>query len=186
MTTVPGEGIGYVTVLESERKIGGARWKLSGIAQETPIAYIWARTIHCEGPGCGAQVPLMRSLWLAKKSGRSVALHMLPDSQAKQVNFELIEKKGSKWYTAGAQPVEVKSPDLDGTMRRGSATCPVCGYTTPVERVRAQFKKRQGGAADQRLDGEAEFWPADQPRGRRRPNSVARARTGTGGPASCR
>ena len=33
----------------------------------TPIAYLWARTITCEGPGCGAEVPLTRSLWLAKK-----------------------------------------------------------------------------------------------------------------------
>jgi adenine-specific DNA methylase len=39
----------------------------------TPIAYLWARTIACEGPGCGAEVPLMRSLWLAKKGERSVA-----------------------------------------------------------------------------------------------------------------
>ena len=27
-----------------------------------PIAYLWARTIRCEGPGCGVEVPLMRSL----------------------------------------------------------------------------------------------------------------------------
>ena len=27
----------------------------------TPIAYLWARTIQCEGPGCGAEVPLIRS-----------------------------------------------------------------------------------------------------------------------------
>ena len=33
----------------------------------TPIAYLWARTIKCEGPGCGAEVPLMRSLWRSKK-----------------------------------------------------------------------------------------------------------------------
>jgi adenine-specific DNA methylase len=33
----------------------------------TPIAYLWARTIICEGPGCGAEVPLMRSKWLAKR-----------------------------------------------------------------------------------------------------------------------
>jgi putative DNA methylase len=42
----------------------------------TPIAYLWARTITCEGPGCGAEVPLMRSLWLAKKESRSVALRI--------------------------------------------------------------------------------------------------------------
>ena len=36
----------------------------------TPIAYLWARTIRCEGPACGAEVPLIRSLWLAKKANR--------------------------------------------------------------------------------------------------------------------
>ena len=36
----------------------------------TPIAYLWARTITCEGPGCGTEVPLMKSLWLAKKSSK--------------------------------------------------------------------------------------------------------------------
>ena len=44
----------------------------------TPIAYLWARTIQCEGPGCGAEVPLIRSLWLAKKANRSVALQLVP------------------------------------------------------------------------------------------------------------
>ena len=47
----------------------------------TPIAYLWARTIQCEGPGCGAEVPLIRSLWLAKKTNRSVALQLLPDQR---------------------------------------------------------------------------------------------------------
>ena len=45
----------------------------------TPIAYLWARTIQCEGPGCGAEVPLLRSLWLVKKSKRSVVLKIVPN-----------------------------------------------------------------------------------------------------------
>ena len=36
-------------------------------------------------------------------------------------------------------------------MKRGSATCPCCGYTTPVARVREQLKTRHGGANDARL-----------------------------------
>jgi putative DNA methylase len=44
-----------------------------------PIAYLWARTIRCAGPGCGAEVPLIRSLWLAKKAHRSVLLHLVPN-----------------------------------------------------------------------------------------------------------
>ena len=42
----------------------------------TPIAYLWARTIKCEGPGCGAEVPLIRSLVLAGKGKRSTALSL--------------------------------------------------------------------------------------------------------------
>src|SRR5207302_9048550 len=39
----------------------------------------------------------------------------------------------------------------EGTVRRSSATCPVCGYTTPAENVRKQFLQRKGGANDARL-----------------------------------
>ena len=104
----------------------------------TPIAYLWARTITCEGPGCGAEVPLMRSLWLAKQSGRLFALRIVPDRERKLVEFELTE---------GANAQDVGG----GTVRRGSATCPICGYTTQVASVRTQLKARRGGAADARL-----------------------------------
>jgi putative DNA methylase len=104
----------------------------------TPIAYLWARTIKCEGPGCGAEVPLIRSLWLAKKGNRSVALRMLPDPARKRVDFEIIQN---------AQAKDVG----EGTVRRGSASCPVCRYTTPVISVRRQLNKRRGGTVDARL-----------------------------------
>lgn len=104
----------------------------------TPIAYLWARTIICEGPGCGAEVPLMRSLWLAKKNTRSIALKIIPKFDMKKVDFEIIEN--------------IQYKDVGkGTVLQGSATCPLCGYTTPVSRVRAQLYKRQGGAGDARL-----------------------------------
>ena len=103
-----------------------------------PIAYLWARTIGCEGPGCGAKVPLVRSLWLSKKRGRSVGMRLTPSKGGGDVDVELIQ-----------------NPNVDeanqGTVRRGSATCPCCGYTTPVASVRAQLKPRQGGAADAKL-----------------------------------
>ena len=105
----------------------------------TPIAYLWARTIRCEGAGCGAEVPLIRSLWLAKKGNRSVALKLVPNPQAKRVDFEM---------ASGGCQSPVAS---EGTVKRGSATCPCCGYTTPVKSVREQLKKRRGGAADARL-----------------------------------
>ncbi|MEQ8462236.1 DUF1156 domain-containing protein [Coleofasciculus sp. E1-EBD-02] len=104
----------------------------------TPIAYLWARTITCEGPGCGAEVPLMRSLWLAKKKNRSIALQIIPNSEHKRVDFTIIQN--------------VKAKDVgDGTVKRGSATYPCCGFTTPVASVRKQLKVRNGGADDARL-----------------------------------
>jgi adenine-specific DNA methylase len=117
----------------------------------TPIAYLWARTIVCEGPGCGAEVPLMRSLWLAKKSNRSIALQIIPKSKEKRIDFEIIEKQGKKWVLVDHPEKEIKNPNLDGTVKRGSATCPCCGFTTPVASVRIQFKARHGGADDARL-----------------------------------
>lgn len=108
-----------------------------------PIAYIWARTVTCEGPGCGTVVPLMRAPWLSKKGRNSVALELVPDRQAGRVDFRLL--KGSP----GSPLTEAQVGG--GTVRRGSATCPVCGYTTPVARVRAQLKAHRGGAADARL-----------------------------------
>lgn len=117
----------------------------------TPIAYLWARTIICEGPGCGAEVPLMRSFWLSKKSNRSTAVQLLPDPVAHRIDFALIERRDRRWVRVADPTSEIKTPTFDGTVRRGSATCPCCGYTTPVTSVRRQLKERHGGAADARL-----------------------------------
>ena len=103
-----------------------------------PIAYLWARTIHCEGPGCGVEVPLVRSLWLSKKRGRSVGIRLVPRKDRGGVVVEIVENPKA-------------SEANQGTVRRGSATCPCCGYTTPVASVRTQLKARQGGAADAKL-----------------------------------
>ncbi|MEI6075233.1 MAG: DUF1156 domain-containing protein [Verrucomicrobiota bacterium] len=119
-----------------------------------PIAYLWARTVQCEGPGCGAEVPLIRSLWLAKKANRAVALQLVPRPRAKRVDFQIIVKTKRGWLdqaeaeTTNSQPLE---PSFDGTVKRGSATCPCCGYTTPVARVREQLKQQSGGADSSRL-----------------------------------
>ncbi|MBN1568512.1 MAG: DUF1156 domain-containing protein [Acidobacteria bacterium] len=104
----------------------------------TPIAYLWARTIHCEGPGCGIEVPLIRSLWLAKRSNHSVALRLEANPGNGQVEFQIIN--------------DAKQADLgQETVRRGSAQCPFCHYTTPVASVRRQLKQQKGGANTAKL-----------------------------------
>ena len=103
-----------------------------------PIAYLWARTIRCEGPGCGAEIPLLRSLWLSKKHGRSIGMRLVPRTDRSGVEVEIV---------SNPKPAEANQ----GTVRRGSATCPCCRYTTPVASVRTQLKARRGGAADAKL-----------------------------------
>jgi putative DNA methylase len=103
-----------------------------------PLAYLWARTIRCEGPGCGAEVPLVGLLWLSRKERRRVALRYRGDRARKAVVFEIFQPRSES---------EVQPP----IVKRFSATCPVCGYTTPYARVREQIRARRGGTRNARL-----------------------------------
>jgi adenine-specific DNA methylase len=102
----------------------------------TPIAYLWARTVRCEAPNCGAEIPLVRSFWLCKKPKRKRALRykvVRPEGSPPRIEFEIFEPKS-----------EAEVPT--GTVTRARATCPVCGAVLPPERVRAQLADQRGGA----------------------------------------
>ena len=102
----------------------------------TPIAYLWARTVRCEAPDCGAEIPLMRSFWLCRKAKRKRALrHAVErvEGAPPRVAFEVFE------------PV-AESEVRGGTVTRARATCLCCGAVLPPERVRAQLAARRGGA----------------------------------------
>jgi len=145
------------------RQVDGVTWYLDGVETETPIAYLWARTILSQAPGQGkipVEVPLMRSMWLAKKAGRKQALRWVRDDKG-CIKTQTVEVN----YVTDGKPtrMKVKRPLLEvfeprkdnevegGTVARGSATCPVTGFTMKVDSVRAQLKQRRGGAADARL-----------------------------------
>ncbi len=102
----------------------------------TPIAYLWARTVRCEAPNCGAEIPLMRSFYLCKKARRKRALrHRVERSEGEppSVEFEVFEPQADR---------EVRG----GTVTRAKATCLCCGAVLPPERVRAQLAAERGGA----------------------------------------
>jgi adenine-specific DNA methylase len=71
--------------------------------------------------------------------------------EALRVGFQIIVKQRGGWVNQSEPKTKIEDPNFDGTVKRGSATCPCCGYTTPVGRVREQLKKRRGGACDARL-----------------------------------
>ncbi|CAH2571596.1 Adenine-specific DNA methylase [Planktothrix rubescens] len=127
----------------------------------TPIAYLWARTIISEAPddgtGIPVEVPLMRSLWLAKKASRYKALRWVRDASG-IVQTETLEVTYADGVTRKVRRplLEIFEPKSEkevekGTVARGSGTCPVTGFTTPVASTRRQLKIRKGGANDARL-----------------------------------
>ena len=140
---IPRHGLG----LADELRQAGAEIKAKAEAEladlypkdpdgATPIAYLWARTVRCEAPNCGAEIPLMRSLWLCKKPNRKRALRAKVKREggsAPQVEFEVFEPDSER---------EV----ANGTVARAKATCLCCGAVLPPDRVRAQLADQRGGA----------------------------------------
>jgi len=101
-----------------------------------PIAYLWARTVRCEAPNCGAEIPLMRSFWLCRKAERRRALRAKVSRPAKgvpHVDFEIFTPTTEK---------DVRG----GTVSRAKATCICCNMVLARERVRAQLAAQRGGA----------------------------------------
>ena len=102
----------------------------------TPIAYLWARTVRCESPNCGAEIPLMRSMWLCRKPNRKYALY--PNVVRDDGNSALVE--------FGIFGTKSDSTVPNGTVARARATCVCCKAVLPPERVRFQLAAQKGGA----------------------------------------
>ena len=101
-----------------------------------PIAYLWARTVRCEAPNCGAEIPLLRSFWLCRKPKRRRALRAAvarPAGEPPRVELEVFEPASERDVRAG-------------TVTRAKAACPCCGVVLPPERVRTQLAAQRGGA----------------------------------------
>ena len=100
-----------------------------------PIAYLWARTVRCEAPNCGAEIPLMRSFWLRKKASGRHALRptvVQGNEGSPRVEFEIFQPQSER-EVAGA------------TVSQARATCICCGAVLPPERVRSQLSAQRGG-----------------------------------------
>jgi len=117
-----------------------------------PAGYIWARTIPCQNPSCGAEIPLMRQFWLAKKENKMISLY--PFVHEGRVEFAIVKKNGDEWQVvessiSGFSPkVPFNFEPEKGTVSRAIAVCPVCGGMVDDNRVRRLF---QEGKAGQRM-----------------------------------
>jgi len=102
-----------------------------------PVGYIWARTIKCQNPTCGAEIPLMRQFWLRKKTDSegkiiwndSIYLKPVIDKENKRVEFEIIKGKRIE----GFDPGKGTRPTVKA---RASFVCPICNTTYDTNTIR--------------------------------------------------
>jgi putative DNA methylase len=75
---------------EAERRIGHLypKAKVANGTEATVIAWLWARTVKCPNPACGARMPMVRSFVLSSKRGRAFA-DPIVDHLNKTVRFEI-------------------------------------------------------------------------------------------------
>jgi putative DNA methylase len=62
---------------------------------EPVIGWIWARTVKCPNPACGAQMPLISSLDLSTRKGSLAWLEPIVDKVAKKVTFT-VKRDGNR------------------------------------------------------------------------------------------
>lgn len=117
---------------EAERRIGHLYPKatLPNGQKANVIAWIWARTVPCPNPACGATMPLASSFWLGKKKGKEAWVR--PVVEGKAVRFEIGNGKSG--------------PDIAGTVGRSGATCLVCDTAVPLEHIRSEGRAGRLGA----------------------------------------
>ncbi len=97
-----------------------------------PVAYLWSRTVPC--PNCGAEMPLIRQYWLAKKDRKKVALKPVIDPETKRVDFEVVEGEG------------VTGDPTEATTSRGDTVCLVCRQVAKAEYIRRAGREGKLGA----------------------------------------
>lgn len=99
--------------------------------QAPVIAWLWARTVACPNPACGAEMPLVSTWWLSKKKDRPRWLE--PIVAGKEIRFEIRDGK------AGPQ-----DPPKQG--RGAKFACLVCGAVTTDAYVKAEGVAGRMGA----------------------------------------
>lgn len=123
-----------------------------------PIAYIWARTVRCESPNCGAEIPIFRSPWLSRRGatkarffkedpeGLCTALLVEASPQGGPVTFRIAAGHGSEEAREGFARLE----GTKATGNNANVVCSCCKSILPGNkrnpRVPTQLAEQHGGA----------------------------------------
>jgi putative DNA methylase len=98
-----------------------------------PVGFIWARSVPCQNPSCGSEIPLIRQYWLVRKDDKKVSLY--PHIRNKGVGFKIVGNGYDKLPTDF-------NPDK-GTVAEAIVTCLVCGSVIAGNTTRKLFRERK-------------------------------------------
>jgi putative DNA methylase len=120
---------------EAERRVGHhyptvrlPKDKGGGVA--TVVAWIWARTVKCPNPACGAASPLVRSFVLSTKLNAWLKPRVDRAARPPKVRFSIE-------YGGGPAP--------SANVGRSGAKCAACGEPIPLDHVRKEGCARRLG-----------------------------------------
>jgi putative DNA methylase len=99
--------------------------KEHGGGEATVIAWLWARTVVCPNPACGARMPLIRSFDLSMKPGKKTWVGPVINHATKSVSF--FPESGPE-----ATP--------EGTRERGRSRCIFCGMPVKDPQLKEQVR----------------------------------------------
>ena len=97
-----------------------------------PVAYIWARTVPCQRPGCDAPVPLVRQAWLRKKNGAVAAIPSI--TRGNKLRWRIVSGEAAKDVSAHGSQTGA-----------GQAVCVACGTPAPTAHVKEMAAAGQLG-----------------------------------------
>ena len=104
------------------------------VKNETVAGYIWARTVPCQNPKCGAEIPLMKQFWLVNKSKKKLTL--FPIITDKKISFEIrdITSDNKKQFDPSK-----------GTIHKAKIECLICKTRMDNKTLKNMFVEKKDG-----------------------------------------
>ncbi len=101
-------------------------------SDEEVDGYIWAKTVYCQNPSCGIEIPLMRQYWLANTPRKKIAL--FPIVNKNKINFKIVG--------IGYDEIPKDFDPSKGSVSRAIVTCQKCNSTIDGKITKKLFLKK--------------------------------------------
>ena len=99
--------------------------KKYGEAEARVVAWIWARTVKCPNPACGAKMPLVKTFWLSTKKGKEAWIEPIIDRVNKSVSYQVRTGEG-------------EPPPTSKLARGAKFKCFCCDQAAPEEHIKSE------------------------------------------------